>query len=109
MLRWMKRLSGHEVSVHDEGFVFDYAGTSEVCFWKDVKTIEEILTAEQIPILKIPGAAIKKTDRSFALHRRSDGKDFRFTVNTIDDLPAFAGWLAEIRDRYEIEWQVTKI
>jgi hypothetical protein len=100
----MKRLASHRVTVHERGFSYTKAGSIEICPWSEIEKISEALTHEQLQVFKIPGAAIKNIDRSFALHR-NDGKVFNFTVNSIDSIPRFAECLEEARDKFSIPWE----
>lgn len=104
LLSWMKRLASHSVTMHDNGFSYIYGGSTENCPWAEVDKINEVFTAEQLKVLKIPGASIKNIDRGFVVHRK-DGKQFRFTVNSIDSIPRLADCLEEARDKHRIPWE----
>lgn len=104
MLVWMKRLFSHRVILHINGFVFVYASTAETVLWCDLEKISEVFTEERLQVLHFPGAVIENTDRSFLLHRR-DGKEFRFTVNTIDDISLLGRCLEEACERFSIKWE----
>lgn len=104
LLVWMKRLTSHRVTIHDNGFSYIYRGSTESCPWTEVEKIAEVFTEEQMKVLKVPGAAIKNIDRSFVVHR-NDGKEFHFSVNSIDGLPRFAECLEAARDQHSIPWE----
>jgi len=104
LLYWMKRLGSHRVTVHENGFSYVYAGSTEICLWTELEKIQEMFIDEELTVLKIPGGTIKKTDRFFVL-RRHDGKEFRFTINSIDSIPRLAKCLEDARDRFEIPWE----
>ncbi len=104
LLLWMKRLAFHRVSVYEHGFSYFYRGLDETCPWTEIEKIDEVFTEEQMKVLKIPGASIKNTDRSFVVHRR-DGKQFRFTVNSIDSIPRFAECMEDARVKCGIPWE----
>lgn len=104
MLWWMKRLAAHRVVVRDAGFVYIYGGTEEVCPWQQVTRINEIFTQEQLKLLKVPGASIKRIDRSFSVIR-ADGKEFGFTVNSVNDLPRFGELLEAASQAHNIPWE----
>lgn len=104
LLVWMKRLASHRVTVCENGFSYVYGGATDVCPWTEVAKIQELFTQEQLKVLKVPGASIKNVDRSFMVHRR-DGKQFSFTVNSIDDIPRLAECLEEARERHGIPWE----
>ena len=108
LLWWMKRLSTHRVTVFDNGFTYVDRGATEACPWAEVDKINEILTFEQLKVLKVPGASIKNLDRSFVV-RRSDGKEFRFTVNSVDSIPRLAACLEEARERHGINWERVEV
>tara|TARA_A100001391_G_scaffold117755_2_gene79772 strand:- start:148 stop:600 length:453 start_codon:yes stop_codon:yes gene_type:complete len=104
LLVYMKRLASHRVDVHDNGFSYYYAGVTDICLWTDLEKINEVLTEEQLKVLKVPGAVIKNTDRSFII-RRKDGKDFDFTVNSIDSIPRLAKYLEQASAKFGIPWE----
>ncbi len=104
LLVWMKRLAAHRVTVHEHGFSYVYAGTTEICLWTEVAKIDEVFTEEQLKVLKLPGAAIKNVDHSFVVHRK-DGKEFAFTVNSIDSIPRLTECLEAARDKHNLAWQ----
>jgi len=104
LLGWMKRLSTHRVTVFDNGFTYFDRGETEACPWEEVDKINEILTHEQLKVLKVPGASIKNLDRSFTV-RRNDGREFRFTVNSVDNIPRLAECLEDARARHGIDWE----
>lgn len=104
LLLRMKRLASHRVTVHADGFTFAYAGSTDTCPWSELEKIEEVFTEEQLKVLKVPGAVLKNLDRSFVLYRK-DGKEFHFTVNSIDSIPRFAACLEAARDQFGIRWE----
>lgn len=104
LLVWMKRLLSHRVVVGANGFAYVYRGSTETCLWDQIAEIREVLTHESVRILKIPGGALKNIDRSLIVWRK-DGKEFRFTVNTIKGVGRLANHFAEARDKYGIPWQ----
>lgn len=104
LLIWMKRLIGHRVSIFESGFSYSYRGANEIVPWAEVMKINEVFTEEQLKVLKVPGAVIKNLDRSFVVFRK-DGKEFRFTVNSIDDIPRLGAVLEEARVKHNIAWE----
>lgn len=103
LLRWAIGTLRHRVVIGEKGLAYVLGGYAHVCTWDRVLAIEERTFHESLPILKIPGAALKRTARILILHR-SDGKDFTFTVNTISYLNGLAVHLASISREHGIRW-----
>lgn len=104
LLLFVKDLVGHSVSVFDSGFSYVDHGATEIVPWTEVEKITEVFTHERLQVLKIPGAAITRIDRSFVV-RRKDGKEFRFTANSIDSIQRFGAVLDAAREQFEIPWE----
>lgn len=101
ILVWVKRTLSHRVTVFDRGFTYLYGGSTEICAWDDVDKIIEVFTAEELKVLKLPGASLKNVDRSYEIVRE-DGKKFRFTVNSIDSIPEFGDRVNEAVEKFDI-------
>ena len=104
LLIWVSRLFRHRVVMGEKGFAYVSRGCAELCTWDRILVIEECYSHESLQILKIPGAAIHKIARSLEV-RRTDGKVFEFTLNSVSDLDGFARCLAEISARHGIRWE----
>jgi hypothetical protein len=104
LILWMKRLATHRVVVCEQGFTYLYGGIEETCRWNDVEKISEVFTEEELKILKVPGASLHNTDRSFVV-KRKDGREFCFNVNSIDSIPLLANCLQDARAKHGIPWE----
>jgi len=104
MLFRMKYLLSHQIAVHDLGFAYTGFGKTEICKWTELEKVFEIFTAEQLKVLKIPGAALKNIDRSFSL-LRDDGETFDVDVNSINSISKFGELLEEARSAHGIPWE----
>jgi hypothetical protein len=93
--------------VGERGLAYVYRGTIELCLWPDLAEIREVFTHESLQVLKVPGAAIKNIDRSLIV-KRKDGKEFRFTVNSIKGISRLARHLKEVSEQHKIPWQVVE-
>lgn len=104
LLVWMRRLLSHQVMVGELGFAFDYRGRTEICLWNQTAEIREVLKLERLRVLNVPGATIKSIDRSFVV-KRVDGREFRFTSNTIKRINRFGTCLEEASKAHAIPWR----
>ncbi len=103
---WMKRLMSHEVTICENGLIYQYAGANDVVPWVEIAKITEVFTQESIKILKVPGASLTNIDRTIVV-LRNDGKEFYFSVNSIQNLGAFASLLKDASDRHNLRWEQT--
>jgi hypothetical protein len=101
---WMIRLAGHRVTVSEKGFSYLYRGSAQVVPWVHVAKIQEVFTEQEIKIIKVPGTGFTRIDRSFVVQRK-DGKEFRFTANSINDIPKFASLLHDASEKQSIPWE----
>ena len=104
----MKGLATHRVTVFESGFTYFTRGEELECRWADVLKVVEILTDEQLKVLKVPGAAIRNLDRRFAVHR-NDGEVFSFSVNSVDKMRLFSSLLESAAKTYNLTWERVEI
>lgn len=104
LLLWMKRLASHRVVIFEHGFSYGYVDHAEICPWADIEKVDEVFTKEELKILKLPGASLKNIDRSFVVHRK-DGKEFPFSVNTVDSIPRLIECFEKAREKHDFPWQ----
>ncbi len=103
-LRFVKHLAAHRVKMYRNGFAYIDRGKTELCPWTEVAEFQEVFTEEQLKLLELPGARLKRIDRSFGVVRK-DGKRFEFGSNNVDNVADLAAYFEGARDRYGIAWK----
>lgn len=110
LVRWVRRLSTHQVVIYAGGIGYVHHDTFEQAPWVEVAEIIEVIAHERAPILKGAAKALipRKTSRSYALCLRGD-KTYEFTPNTVKNVDSLGELLRAEAEQRSIPWRVEEI
>jgi hypothetical protein len=108
MLVWINRLGSRRVLFGSKGVACAHRHHADICLWEHAAEIREVFTHYSIPLLKFPGAAIRRVAYRLAV-QRTDGKTLWFTPDSVRNLPELARRLREVSDRNGIPWRREEI
>jgi hypothetical protein len=110
LMAWLWSLRSYRIGIYENGILKRTAKLQSHLLWTDIVEVQEIITYEQLPIVK--GAAKllvpKVASRSYTV-RPANGEGFVFEPNSIKNLPALAKLLRAAAKRGEILWVVTEL